>query len=209
MKKFTLNVPVNGNLLKGDLALPENYRGLIIYSTVNDNKRASSRNYMIAEKFQKKRFATFLFDLLTPEESAENENRFNLELLSEKLTETTNWLTANYDPGRGIGYFGTGSGSAAALFAAQKLSPGISAIVSAGGHPDLALPILKSLETPTLFLVGGLDHGTLELNKLAYDEIAGKKEYQIIDGATHLFEEPGKSEEVAAASVKWFQKYIQ
>ena len=61
---------------------------------------------------------------------------------------------------------------------------------------------------PTLLLVGGLDTEVIELNREAMEQMTAEKKLVIVPGATHLFEEAGKLEEVARLSSDWFLKYL-
>jgi dienelactone hydrolase len=154
-----------------------------------------------------------LFDLLTKEEEEEDivaaEYRFNINLLAKRLVGATERLRE--DPkirNMAFGYFGASTGAAAALVAAARLTNDIGAVVSRGGRPDLAADYLRSVKVPTLLLVGGLDSIVIELNKQAMEQISAEKKLVIIPGATHLFEEPGKLEEVAKLSIDWFLRYL-
>ena len=104
-------------------------------------------------------------------------------------------------------YFGASTGAASALQAAAQLRTHINSIVSRGGRPDLA-PNIAEITAPTLFIVGGDDVQVIQLNNQAYQQLTSQKEMQIIPGATHLFEEPGALEQVAALAEGWFKKYL-
>ncbi len=148
-------------------------------------------------------------DLLTREEDANYETRFDINLLTERLEAVTEWLQK--EPrcsGSRLGYFGASTGAAAALRAAAALKKRIGAVVSRGGRPDLASEALRHVEAPTLLIVGGLDHVVIEINQRAYREITGEKDLVLVPGATHLFEEPGALEEVARLSSKWFVRHL-
>jgi putative phosphoribosyl transferase len=138
------------------------------------------------------------------------EFRFNINLLAKRLISATEWLKLDAKTSDCVyGYFGASTGAAAALIAAAKLASDIKAVVSRGGRPDLAADYLQEVRAPTLFLVGGLDSVVLELNQKAMDRMVAKKELVIIPGATHLFEEGGKLEEVAKLSTEWFKRYLR
>jgi pimeloyl-ACP methyl ester carboxylesterase len=158
--------------------------------------------------------ATLLFDLLTREEEEIDiftaELRFDIKLLARRLVGATKWIatekqTSNLRPG----YFGASTGGGAALVAAATLGEKIGAVVSRGGRPDLAGQALPHVKAPTLLLVGGFDVPVIKLNQEAYAQLRCVKELKIIPGATHLFEEPGKLEEVARLAAKWFQEHLQ
>ncbi len=209
MEKYELAIPADSMILPGNLTIPAHHKGLIIFSHGSGSGRFSPRNIMVARLLNEKYFATLLFDLLTEEEDKIFQNRFNIELLSKRLVEVTKWInSSSYNNGKSIGYFGASTGAASALYAASEIGSSIKAIVSRGGRPDLAIPILKKVTTPTLLLIGAMDTQVIELNKIAYEKIEAEKKLIIIEGATHVFEEPGKLEEVAGFAIEWYQKYI-
>lgn len=209
MEKLDLDIPLSSVTLKGDLIIPENARGIVIFSHGSGSSRFSSRNRMVAELIQKQNMGTFLFDLLSEEEDELYENRFNIDLLSDRLIETTQWLM-DYKSTTDlpIGYFGASTGAASALRAAAYFKTKIKAVVSRGGRPDLAITELPQVTAPTLLIVGGLDVAVIGMNKMAYDQLESVKEMKIIPGATHLFEEPGKLLEVAELAMVWYKRYL-
>lgn len=209
MKKLEIDIPLSSVILKGDLVIPENAIGLVIFSHGSGSSRFSSRNRMVAELMQQNKIATFLFDLLTEEEDQIYENRFNIDLLTSRLIETTQWLMENKNTkGLPIGYFGASTGAASALRAAAYFKDSIKAVVSRGGRPDMAITELPLVTAPALLLVGGLDVPVIGMNKMAFDKLESIKEMKIIPGATHLFEEPGKLQEVADLSIRWYRTYL-
>jgi len=196
--------------LKGNLRLADFSKGIIIFSHGSGSSRLSVRNNYVANLLLKTGFSSLLFDLLTPEEDTVYENRFDIELLTERLLKATKWVrnqeATQHLP---IGYFGASTGAASALRAAAKMSKTVKAVVSRGGRPDLALRILSSVNTPTLLIVGGNDYPVIELNNQAKARINGICELKIIEGASHLFSEPGKLEVVAKLSSQWFDAYLK
>lgn len=209
MKKFDLDIPLSSVTLKGDLVIPENATGIVVFSHGSGSSRFSSRNRMVAELVQKQNIATFLFDLLTEEEDRVYESRFNIDLLANRLIETTQWLMENEDTkSLAIGYFGASTGAASALRAAAHFKEAIKAVVSRGGRPDLTITELPQVTAPTLLIVGGLDVPVITMNKMAYDQLESTKDMKIVEGATHLFEEPGKLLEVADLAINWYKKYL-
>ncbi len=208
MKKI-LKVEVDNITLEGELTLPENASGLVIFSHGSGSSRFSPRNNFVAQHLQRRELGTFLFDLLTKEEDEVYSMRFNIELLSQRLVSVTQWLMKF--PGlqkQAMGYFGASTGAASAIVAAAKLESKISAVVSRGGRPDLAKDQLYLVEAPTLLIVGENDQVVLDLNRGALEKLAGTKKLEIIEGATHLFEEPGTLEQVAQLSGDWFTEYL-
>jgi putative phosphoribosyl transferase len=207
--KKELDIPVSHVKLKGDLSVPENVDGLIIFAHGSGSSRLSSRNQYVARVLEQQDFATLLFDLLTEEEDETYANRFEIDLLTERLVEVTKWIMQFPEcKDLRIGYFGASTGAASALAAAALMGNKINAVVSRGGRPDLALPYLNKVKCPVLLLVGGLDYGVIELNEQAYDALSSEKEIKLVPGATHLFEEPGKLEVVAKLAAEWFIQYV-
>lgn len=205
-----IDIPVLNVILKGRLRIADNQKGLVIFSHGSGSGRLSSRNNYVAEYLQTGGFSSLLFDLLTEKEDLIYENRFDIDLLSKRLAKATQWML-DYEglTDVPIGYFGASTGAASALFAAAQLEDKIGAIVSRGGRPDLAMPVLQKITSPTLLIVGGNDGIVIQLNRQAYAELGGIKKIEIIEGATHLFEEPGTLEQVAALSTKWFNTYLK
>lgn len=195
--------------LNGILGIPENALGIIVFAHGSGSGRFSIRNNMVARHLQKAKFATLLMDLLTDEESLDRNNVFDINLLSSRLILAKNWLMNIRKIDMKIGYFGASTGAAAALTAAALEPEHIFAIVSRGGRPDLAKPVIKRVLAPTLLLVGGLDGIVIELNQEAFQQLDCIKEIKIIPGATHLFEEPGTLEQVAEYATDWFSRYMQ
>ncbi|MNQ81699.1 putative phosphoribosyl transferase [compost metagenome] len=209
MKKSDIDIPLASAILKGDLVIPDNAIGIVLFSHGSGSSRFSSRNRMVAELIQQQKIGTFLFDLLTEKEDQIYENRFNIDLLSSRLIDTTEWLLENKEAkGLPIAYFGASTGAASALRAAAFFGKTIKAVVSRGGRPDLAITELPMVSAPTLLIVGSLDVPVIGMNKMAYDELESVKEMKIIHGATHLFEEPGKLQEVAELAIDWYKKYF-
>lgn len=204
-----IEIEISDIRLKGNLRLAEEPKGIILFSHGSGSSRLSIRNNYVAGLLFEQGFSSLLFDLLTAKEDMIYENRFDIELLTERLVEVTKWMM-KYEETKElpIGYFGASTGAASALSAAAEMGESIKAVVSRGGRPDLAMPVLKDIKTPTLLLVGGKDEVVIELNKKAKDEISGICELKIIKGASHLFAEEGKLEIVAEHTADWFDKYI-
>lgn len=209
----TVHIQMDSIILEGDLEVPEGAEGLVIFAHGSGSSRHSIRNKTVAKTLRQNKMATLLFDLLTPEEE-EIDNvtahlRFDIDLLSERLIGTTDWVLQNpATKNLNIGYFGASTGAAAALSAASKRSDKIGAVVSRGGRPDLAEQALPSVKAPTLLIVGGKDYQVIDMNREALKMLNCKKELQIIPGATHLFEEQGALEEVAKIAGNWFLEYL-
>lgn len=196
--------------LKGNLRLAENSKGIILFSHGSGSSRLSIRNNYVAGLLVEQGFSSLLFDLLTAKEDTIYENRFDIELLTERLVKVTKWAMEYEETKKmPIGYFGASTGAASALSAAAQMGKSIKAIVSRGGRPDMAMPVLKDIKIPTLLIVGGNDDVVIELNKKAKAAIGGICELDIVEGATHLFSEAGKLEIVAKHTAEWFDKYLK
>ncbi|MDP2688906.1 MAG: dienelactone hydrolase family protein [Deltaproteobacteria bacterium] len=201
----------DGNIrLEGSLGVPEGAKGVVLFAHGSGSSRHSPRNNFVAHVLQKAGLGTLLMDLLTRDEDIDYETRFDIELLSRRLRAATAWLRDEHETkDLRIGYFGASTGVAAALKASVPEGDKVGAIVSRGGRPDLAMDALAGVKAPTLLIVGGRDDVVIELNRKAYSMIKAEKEFVIIPGATHLFEEPGTLEEVASHAVRWFKKYLK
>lgn len=191
--------------LPGTLAVPAGACGVIVFAHGSGSSRLSRRNIAVARTLLQRSCATLLFDLLTPQEADDRGNVFDIELLGRRVIQATAWLRQRDDVKMlRIGYFGASTGAAAALVAAAELGDGLAAVVSRGGRPDLAGQALERVVAPTLLLVGSLDTQVLQLNRDAQRMMRGESKLTVIDGASHLFEESGKLDEVAAAAGDWF-----
>jgi putative phosphoribosyl transferase len=207
--KQELAIPVEGTLVKGELIIPSEARNLVLFAHGSGSSRHSPRNKMVADYLLEHDLGTFLFDLLSKEEDLTYSNRFNISLLGKRLVMATKWLEEQ-DITKGLyySYFGASTGAAAALIAAAIL-PQIAAVVSRGGRPDLAMESLSNVKAPTLLIVGSKDYDVLQLNQKAFDKLETEKELVEVEGATHLFEEPGTMEEVCALAASWFENHLQ
>jgi putative phosphoribosyl transferase len=162
-----INIPVGKVTVQGELIIPAKTKGIIIFSHGSGSSRFSIRNQMVAKYLHKKNFGTLLFDLLTEEEDRYYYNRFDIDLLTRRLTGAAEWLEELPDAKEHrIGFFGASTGAASALKAATVL-PEVEAVVSRGGRPDLAMGSLSKVAAPTLLVVGSFDYDVLRLNKKA------------------------------------------
>jgi pimeloyl-ACP methyl ester carboxylesterase len=197
--------------LEGALALPEGCAGVVLFAHGSGSSRHSPRNNFVAQRLRAARLGTLLIDLLTPEEDADYETRFDIALLSGRLADAVRFLRSD---GRTaalpVGLFGASTGAAAALQVAAQMPQAIAAVVSRGGRPDLAgRAALGGVRAPTLLIVGGRDYGVIELNQGAHAALGCVKELAIVPGATHLFEERGALEEVARLAGAWFSRHLE
>lgn len=208
-----VKIPVGKATIEGNLSLPPAAKGVVLFAHGSGSSRFSPRNQYVAKVLNKAGLATLLIDLLTKEEeevdAQTGQYRFDIDLLSKRLISATEWLRRKPSTkGLAFGYFGASTGAAAALIAAAELSGEIKAVVSRGGRPDLALDYIEKVKAPTLLIVGGDDTVVLDLNRKALKRLSVVKKLGIVSGASHLFEEHGKLEEVANLSVDWFLVHL-
>ena len=200
--------------LEGDLGIPEGARGVVLFAHGSGSGRHSPRNRFVAGQLHAAGLATLLVDLLTEEEEAVDQYtahlRFDIGLLADRLVGATDWLTENLrTAGLSVGYFGASTGGGAALVAAIQRPDRVGAVVSRGGRPDLAGAALPAVRAPTLLIVGGDDGPVIGMNEEALERLGTRvKKLVIVPGATHLFEEPGKLEEVARLAADWFTRHL-
>ena len=208
-----IEIKLSNITLNGILNVPENATCLVIFAHGSGSSRLSIRNQFTAQVLHQAQIGTLLFDLLTIEEEKIDEitsqYRFDISFLARRLIAVTDWVSKQkHLAALSIGYFGASTGAGAALVAAAHYGKEIKAVISRGGRPDLAGPALYEVKAATLLIVGSLDVQVIELNQLAYEQLQCVKEVEIIPGATHLFEEFGKLEQVSKVATKWFQTYL-
>jgi putative phosphoribosyl transferase len=213
IEEHSVRVTAGSVILDGDLRLPQQAMGVVLFAHGSGSSRHSSRNRHVARLLNESRLATLLIDLLTEDEEQVDLRtarlRFNIGLLAERLVGATDWLaqeeSTRYLP---IGYFGASTGAAAALVAAAERPEKARSVVSRGGRPDLAGSALERVKAPTLLIVGGNDLPVIELNERAYAQLSAEKRLVIVPGATHLFEEPGALDQVARLATQWFLRHL-
>jgi putative phosphoribosyl transferase len=208
-----VRIPVTGAMLDGDLAIPTGAYGLVAFAHGSGSSRKSPRNRYVAEVLRGAGLATLLMDLLTPAEEREDQwtghLRFDIRLLASRLIGATDWLAQEPETRElRLGYFGASTGAAAALVAAGERPDAVGAVVSRGGRPDLAGPALGRVRAPTLLIVGSLDTQVLALNRAALRDLAGVAQLEVVQGASHLFEEPGTLAQVASLATQWFSRHL-
>jgi putative phosphoribosyl transferase len=201
-----VSIPSGSVQMEGMLDLPPAAEGMVLFAHGSGSSRLSPRNNYVAKVLREVLIGTLLLDLLTEDEDRDYKTRFDISLLTTRLGDAAAWLRAR--PGTGtlpLGLFGASTGAAAALQLAGTGKHGVGAVVSRGGRPDLAgTEALQAVRAPTLLIVGGDDDVVVELNRQAFDLLQCDKELVIVPGATHLFEEPGKLQEVAELARGWF-----
>jgi pimeloyl-ACP methyl ester carboxylesterase len=199
--------------LSGNLTIPGDAVGIVLFAHGSGSSRHSPRNVFVADQLQRGRIATLLIDLLTRAEEAIDiqtaELRFDIPLLARRVSQATDWLREQPETHElPVGYFGASTGAAAALVAAAARPREVAAVVSRGGRPDLAGDALPQVIAPTLLIVGDLDTEVIRLNEEAMEQMRCQRELVFVPGATHLFEEPGTLEEVARLATEWFAKHL-
>ncbi|MDZ4279911.1 MAG: alpha/beta hydrolase [Hydrogenophaga sp.] len=211
MSTLLMTEPVQlGSLaLPGDLVIPPQAMGLVMFVHGSGSGRQSPRNRWVAAALQQHHLATLLFDLLTEEEAQDPSQVFNIALLGQRVLEAIQWTGHHPDLAHlRLGLFGASTGAAAALAAAAVRPDRVTAVVSRGGRPDLAMDCLPGVQAATLLIVGGLDTEVLALNRQALRLLNTPKRLEVVPGASHLFEEPGALGSVAVFAASWFEQYL-
>jgi dienelactone hydrolase len=209
-----VRIPSGDARLQGDLTMPADALGVVLFVHGSGSGRHSARNRLVGQRLQQAGIATLLFDLLTAQEEQADlhtrEHRFDIALLTRRLHDATAWAMAQPDLAHlPLGYFGASTGSAAAIIAAARLGGRIAAVVSRGGRPDLAGPVaLAAVTAPTLLIVGSADQGVVELNQQSLAHLGGERQLAVVEGATHLFEERGALEQVGELAASWFGAHL-
>ncbi|MFW5858198.1 MAG: dienelactone hydrolase family protein [Planctomycetota bacterium] len=211
-RSLTVRIPAGREAFEGDLALPADPAGMVIFAHGSGSSRFSRRNRKVAEALQAAGFATLLLDLLTPEEEAVDQGtrqfRFDIPRLGRRVVQATDWCRDQDETERlPVGYFGASTGAAAALVAAAERSD-VAAVVSRGGRPDLADESLPAVQAPTLLIVGGRDTPVIGMNREAMARMSAEVDLRLVSGATHLFEEAGALAEVTGLAMAWFQRHL-
>ena len=209
-----VTIPVGRLRLEGDLSIPQDATGIVVFAHGSGSSRHSPRNQFVARQIRDAGVGTLLFDLLTAREEDVDARtghlRFDIGLLANRLEGVASWVRTNDETSHlRIGFFGASTGAAAAIVAAARLGSAIGAVVSRGGRPDLAGGALRTVASPTLFIVGGNDVPVIALNRHAFDQMMCHREMVVVPRATHLFSEPGALEEVARLAADWFARYLQ
>jgi dienelactone hydrolase len=209
-----VTVEGGGVALPGDLTVPDDPSGLVLFAHGSGSSRRSPRNRAVAASLNEAGLCTLLFDLLTPDEEGADagtgELRFDIPLLARRLTMAVDWLDGSAEPARQLpcGLFGASTGAAAALVTAGARPRRVRAVVSRGGRPDLAGPLLADLSAPVLLIVGGADTQVLALNEAILGDLPDGSDLTVIPGAGHLFAEPGAIDQVAALAAGWFTRHV-
>ncbi|MBC7453693.1 MAG: dienelactone hydrolase family protein [Massilia sp.] len=200
-----VSIAVDGVVVEGTLALPVSPSGMVLFAHGSGSSRHSPRNNAVAAELRKAGLGTLLMDLLSESEDPDTGRRFDIAMLARRLGAATDWL-ADYPATRSvpIGLFGASTGAAAALALAAQRPEAVAAVVSRGGRPELAgREILAAVRAPTLLIVGSLDTEVVHLNTVAHAHMTCEKRIDIVEGATHLFEEPGRLDVAAQLAAQW------
>lgn len=206
----TTHTEVGTNHLPGILTIPKGATGIVLFAHGSGSSRLSPRNQHVAQVLQEAGLATLLFDLLDEIEAEDRRNVFEVPLLAQRLVEAAEWVLEQRETkGLRLGFFGASTGAAAALVAETQLKGKVAAVVSRGGRPDMAERILGLVSAPTLLIVGGRDEAVIQMNQRAFEMLQCEKQLRIVDGATHLFPEPGALEQVAKLASQWFSQHLK
>lgn len=209
VRQRNVEIGAGGVVLPGNLSVPPEAQGIVLFAHGSGSGRFSPRNNAVARDLQAGRLATLLLDLLTAREAENRRLVFDIDLLAGRLQSATDWVRqAPETASLALGYFGASTGAGAALQAAAQRGADVRAVVSRGGRPDLAMPYLSRVRAPTLLIVGGRDEPVIGLNQEALARLATEKRLVIVPAATHLFEEPGTLEQVAQLARDWFLRYL-
>jgi putative phosphoribosyl transferase len=204
-----VEIPSRSVRLQGQLHLTLPARGVVLFAHGSGSSRHSPRNRFVAGLLQRAGLGTLLLDLLTPAEERDRANVFDIELLARRLSSATAWLGSREDTAASaVGYLGASTGAGAALWSASEPAARVAAVVSRGGRPDLAGPRLSSVRAPTMLIVGSLDSEVLELNRKAKAMMRCPNQLAVVQGASHLFEEPGTLAAAAILARDWFNEYL-
>lgn len=212
LQALSVQVDAGEVMLAGELVIPPHAAGIVLFAHGSGSSRLSPRNQLVAQYLQQGGMATLLFDLLTADEEAVDQVtrhlRFDIELLATRLIAATDWVLRQPDTSNlAVGYFGSSTGAAAALISAAQRQD-IAALVSRGGRPDLALPVLHRVNAPALLIVGGNDKVVIQMNEQALARLRCEARLKIVPGASHLFAEPGALETVSVLAQGWFRAHF-
>jgi putative phosphoribosyl transferase len=212
---LSVEIPIDGEKAQGDLILEKGSRGLVLFAYGSGSSRFSPRQRFVSRRLNEAGLSTLFMDLLTPGEEAIDEEtreyRFNIPLLAERLDAAIRWAQRDSRTRHlKLGLMGGSTGASACLIAAAYRHSAVSAVVSRGGRTDLADEVIPSITAATLFIIGGLDSEVLALNEASFQLLKCRdKKLEVVPGATHLFEEQGKLEQVAELARDWFQIYLE
>ncbi|HEX3801411.1 MAG TPA: alpha/beta family hydrolase [Solirubrobacteraceae bacterium] len=194
--------------LKAELTVPGRPSGIVVFAHGSGSNRRSPRNRRVSEHMRAGGLGTLLLDLLTADEERRDrdseEPRVEITLLARRLVAAIDWVDDAYRGTAPIGCFGASTGAAVALIAAAARRDTVRAVVSRGGRPDLARLVLPEVTAPTLLIVGSADTQVLSLNREAQRHMTAVTRLEVVEGAAHLFEEPGALEQVAQLASDWF-----
>ena len=206
-----VQIRVDAGAIEGMLERPANARGVVVFAHGSGSGRSSPRNNFVAEQLRQGGVGTLLVDLLLESEESNYPKRFDVPLLTQRLTDAADWVIASRAAGDlPLGLFGASTGAAAALRLAAGRPQHIAAVVSRGGRPDLAGDnTLTKVRAPTLLIVGKRDEDVVALNEAAYARLTCRKRLELVPDATHLFEEPGTLKRAAELATHWFEQHLR
>ena len=222
--RFPINNSNLNSFIEGNLVIPDNPMGIIVFVHGSGSGKGSYRNQIVSENLNENNIATLLFDLLAEEEQESDRqleniihkipgailNKFNISLLRDRLSTVTDWIK-NYESlsNLKIGYFASSTGAAAALIASAKKP--VKSITIRSGRTDLVdSNLLGQIISPCLFIVGSKEKSLLDISKQTMKKLrnAEEKQLNIIQNASHLFEEEGSMKEVVEVATRWIKRHF-
>ena len=196
--------------LGADLVVPDAARAVVVFAHGSGSSRRSPRNVAVADVMNRAGLGTLLFDLLTTSEAEDRDKVFDVNLLARRLEAAAGWVWRW--PGLGdkpVAFFGASTGAAAALVAASHLGTTVASVVSRGGRAGLAEEALERVTAPTLFVVGSDDPEIVVMTREVDARMRCERRVEIVEGAGHLFEEPGALERVAELAAAWVASHLE
>ena len=221
--KIALNESTPQIFVEGNLVIPDNPIGLVIFAHGSGSSKKSDRNQLVAQKLNENGIGTLLFDLLTKDEQESDKrlenimskvpgckfNKFNITLLTNRLSIATKWII-NFckDSKLKLSFFASSTGAVAALACTTKFD--INSIIIRSGRTDLIKTDLSHLTSSCLFIVGAKEKTLIKINKNTIKQLknSADKELSIVPNASHMFEEEGAMETVTNLSTQWLKRHF-
>jgi putative phosphoribosyl transferase len=222
--RFSLNNLISNFFVEGNLFIPDNPIGVIVFAHGSGSSKSSQRNQLVSKKLNENNIGSLLFDLLSEEEQESDRrleniitqipgatlNKFNISLLTERLSMATEWIMSHEQKRKlQLGYFASSTGGAAALIAASKYQ--VRSIVIRSGRTDLVdNHFLSEIVSPCLFIAGSNEKTLIKINKQTMKKLKNVKEKKlsIIQNASHLFDEEGSIEKLADIASQWLKEHF-
>lgn len=203
----TKRVQIGPHALDGDLVVPPQARGLVVFAPGSGSTRRNPQHQHLALALHEHDLGTLLFDLLPAQSAAEH--RANAKLLGAGLIEVIDWLDRR--PALAalpLGLLGVDTGAAAALVAAAERPQWVGAVVSCSGRLDLVLQKLPQVAAPTLLIVGGADTAAVAMNREALAHLPNPRELAVVPRAGFVLEQPKSLDKVNELASRWFAHHL-